>query len=150
MRVVLDSNVLARAVASPEGPAGDVLERISADHVLIVSLELLAELTRVLSYDRVRRLHQRSDDAIAEFIDSLAAGAVVVPLPGSLARVVPHDPDDDFLVATALAGNANVLCTRNRHLFHEQVVAYCRDYAIEVIDDLALLARLREGGHPST
>jgi uncharacterized protein len=143
MRIVLDTNILARAVAAPRGPAGELFERICAGQVLVVSLELLAELARVLAYERVRRMHRLTDNGIEEFVESVEAGAVVVSLPSDLPRVVPHDPDDDVLVATAIAGEANVLCTRNRHLFHETVVAYCRECAIEVMDDIRLLARLR-------
>lgn len=143
MRVVLDTNVLARAVASPSGPAGEVFERIAADHRLVVSLGLLSELGRVLAYPRVRRLHRRSDDEIAELVNSIGSGALAVSLPALVPRIVPDDPDDDMLVATAVAGRANVLCTRNRHLFHGQVVAYCRERGIAVMDDIALLDELR-------
>jgi uncharacterized protein len=144
MRVALDTNILARAVSSPTGPAGELFERIAASHVLIVSPELIAELARILSYDRVRRMHQLSDEGINAFIESVESGATVVSLPNPLPRVVPHDPDDDVVVASAIAGGAEALCTRNRHLFHENVVAYCRQHLIEVMDDLELLARMRE------
>ena len=144
MRIVLDTNVLARAMASPRGPAGELFEQTLAGHTLVVSLELLSELTRVLAYPRVRRLHGRGDDEIAEFIDSVESSALVVQLPFPLPRVVPHDPDDDMLVATALAARADVLCTRNRHLFDQQVVSHCEQYGVAVMDDLALLAKLRE------
>ena len=144
MRLVLDTNVLARAMASPGGPAGELFEQTLAGHTLVVSLELLSELTRVLAYPRVRRLHGRGDDEIADFIGSIESIALVVPLPSPLPRIVPHDPDDDMLVATALAGRADALCTRNRHLFHEQVVCHCGQHGVAVIDDLALLVQLRE------
>ena len=149
MRTVLDTNILACAVASPNGPAAEVFERVSADHVLVVSLELLAEVARVLSYDRLRRLHHLSESAIAAFVASIEAGSLIVPLPIPLPRVVPDDSDDDVLVATAVVGHANVLCTRNRHLFHEDVVAYCSRYAIDVLDDVEVLARLRDSQHRS-
>jgi putative PIN family toxin of toxin-antitoxin system len=144
MRVVLDTNVLTRVVVSPGGPAGELFERIATSHVLVVSLEMLAELARVLAYDRIRRIHQLSDSGVAAFIESVESGAAVVAIPSPSPRVVPDDPDDDVIVATAVAGRCHVLCTRNRHLFHERVVAYCREHAIEIMDDLALLARLRE------
>lgn len=143
MRVVLDTNILARAAGSRGGPAGELFEQIAANHVLVVSLELLSELARILSYDRVRRMHQLSEVGINAFIESIESGASVVPLPNPLPRVVPYDPDDDVVVAAAITGGVEVLCTRNRHLFHEDVVAYCRQHAIEIMDDLELLARLR-------
>ena len=92
----------------------------------------------------MRRLHKLSEVEAYDFIASVESGATVVSLPDPVPRVVAHDPDDDMVVATAVVGKADVLCTRNQHLFHESVVAYCREHAIEVMDDLALLARLRE------
>jgi len=71
------------------------------------------------------------------------AGASVVSLPESVPRVVPHDRDDDFVVATAVAGAADVICTWNKHLYHEDVIGYCRNHAIEVLHDPTLLTMLR-------
>ncbi len=144
MRVVLDTNILARAAGSRNGPAGELFERILADHVLVVSLDLLAELARGLSYNRVRRMHQLGDAEIEAFIESIESGGTLVSLPTSIPRVVPHDPDDDAVVATAVAGQVQVVCTRNRHLFHEDVVAYCRQRGLEIMDEIELLNRLRE------
>lgn len=144
MRAVLDTNVLARVVMSPGGPAAEVFDRICADHVLVICAQMLTELSRVLSYERVRRVHGLDDDAIEEFVDRIATGSLTIPLPHPLPRVVPTDADDDCVVATAVAGQAEVLCTRNlKHLAHPDVVAYCRQHAIEIMDDLALLKRLR-------
>ena len=144
MRVVLDTNILTRAIASPAGPAGKLLDWIAAQHALLFSPETLSELARVLAYDRVRVLHQKSDAGIGAIINRFETSATLVPLATPPPRIVPHDPDDDIVVATAVAGGADVLCTRNRHLFHESVVAYCRDHGVEIMDDLSLLQKLRQ------
>jgi putative PIN family toxin of toxin-antitoxin system len=146
MRVVLDTNILARAAGSRDGPASELFERLCASHTLIVSSELLSELARVLSYDRVRRMHQLGESGIEAFIENIESGATMVSLPDPLPRVVPDDSDDDVVVATAVAGKGDVLCTRNRHLFHESVIDYCRQCAVEVMDDIGLLSRLRDIG----
>jgi putative PIN family toxin of toxin-antitoxin system len=143
MRAVLDTNVLVRAMASPSGPAGELFERVSADHVLVASLELLEELSRVLGYDSVRRIHQRTDVDITEFLASVGGGATVVPLPTPLPQIVPGDPKDDLVVATAVAGKADVICTLDRHFYQDSVQDYCRQRMIEIMDDVQLLARLR-------
>lgn len=57
----------------------------------------------------------QGDDEIAEFIGSVSIPRVM-KLTSTLPRVVSHDPDEDMLVATALAARADVLCTRNRQL----------------------------------
>jgi putative PIN family toxin of toxin-antitoxin system len=146
MRIVLDTNVLARAAGSRTGPAGELFERVAAAHALIVSQELLTELGRVLSYDRLRRVHRLGEADVNEFIESVKGGASLVSLPDPPPRIVPYDSDDDIVVATAIAGGADTICTRNRHLFHEEVVAYCGQYGIEILDDISLLGALRELG----
>jgi uncharacterized protein len=144
MRAVLDSNVLARAVYSAGGPAEECVRRLHPPHALITSLALLDELRRVLHYPRLRRVHGFDDEKIERVVTALRVAAACVEVPGdAIAHVVPHDPDDDLVVATAVAGKADVLCTRNRHLFHPAVVAYCRQRSIEIVEDIELLARLR-------
>ncbi|MBW3539126.1 MAG: putative toxin-antitoxin system toxin component, PIN family [Planctomycetes bacterium] len=143
MRVVLDTNILARVACSPRGPAGEVFDRIAADQLLILSSELLSELARVLAYERLRRIHKLDDPEIEQFVQRVEAGSLVVALPDPLPRVVPDDPDDDPLVAAAVAGGADAICTRNRHLFHPDVLDYCRRHGIRVLSDLDLLTELR-------
>ena len=144
MRTVLDTNVLVRAMASPSGPAGGLFERISANHVLVESLEMLTELSRALGYEWVRRIHQRTDVEITEFLASVERGATVVDVPKPVPRVVPGDPKDDMVVATAVAGRADVLCTLDHHFYQDNVREYCRERMIEIMDDVELLARLRK------
>lgn len=142
IRAVLDTNVLTRVAASPSGPAAEVFERLQSGHLLVSSAPLLMELARVLSYERVRRLHGLDDVAINAFVNRIERASLIVTLPSRLPRVVPHDLDDDVVVATAVAGRAGFLCTWNRHLCHDDVVAYCEARSIQVVDDPELLRRL--------
>jgi putative PIN family toxin of toxin-antitoxin system len=146
MRAVLDSNVLARAVYATGGPAEEVVQRLAAPpHVLIVSAFLLTELRRVLRYPRLRRVHGFDDQKIERVVAALESFAAIVDVrEADVVRVVPHDPDDDHVLAAAVVAGADVLCTRNKHLFHETVVAYGRQYAVEIMSDIELLERLRQ------
>ena len=60
------------------------------------------------------------------------------PLP-----VVSHDPNDDPIIATALAGPADVLCTLDRHMHHASVRSFCAAQGIRVLTDIELLSVLR-------
>jgi len=76
---------------------------------------------------------------------SINASAEVVALPdATLIPTVSVDRDDDFIVATAVLGRADVLCTLDKHLHSPEVVDYCRANRIWVRTDTALLMLLRK------
>ncbi len=98
----------------------------------------------MLGYERLRRMHGWDDTKIAQYVADLQGGALVVqPADESIPRTVPHDPNDDPIVATALAGQADVLCTLDHHLHHADVLAYCASHGIRVLTDSELLAEFR-------
>ena len=144
MRAVLDSNVLARATYSVGGPAEELVQRLAiAPHALILSAELLIELRRVLRYPRLRAVHKFDDERSERSVTILESVAELVSLStADIIRIVPHDPDDDHVVAAAVIAKANVLCMRNKHFYHESVVDYCRQHEIEILDDIELLQSL--------
>jgi len=66
-----------------------------------------------------------------------------VPLPAVTRLHVPNDPRDDALVQTALLGRVEVICTRDRHLQHPDVLTLCQANGTQIIDDVQLLKTLR-------
>jgi predicted nucleic acid-binding protein len=135
MRVTCDTNVLVRVTVRPDGPARAVfLELLSDPHRLVMSEPIVAELSRVLRYERVRRQARVTDDEINSFVSDLQELAESVVL----AELIP-----------AIAGRADVICTRDRHLRHKLVRAYCETYGIRVLSEVELLAELRGARPPS-
>src|SRR5476651_2029189 len=117
MRVTCDTNVLARAALTPAGAASHLLELIVRNHILIISLPILAELLEVLQRPRLSNLYQLDLRTTHRFIGQLHRTAIVVPLPMQLPAIIPRDPRDNPIVMTAVRGNADVLCTLDRHLY---------------------------------
>jgi predicted nucleic acid-binding protein len=69
MRVVLDTNVLARAVRGGTGPAAEVLSIVMVPpHTFILSPFLLSELSRALRYERMRKLHKLDDTQLDVYV----------------------------------------------------------------------------------
>lgn len=144
MRILLDTNILARAASGPPGLAHEVvLAATRPEHTLILSPFLLSELSRVLRYDRLRRVHCLSDTEIDEFIADLQLVAEIHVPPGPLPNVVAADPDDDPVIATAVTGGAEILCTQDRHLHSPAVLTYCQARGVAVLDDQETMRRLR-------
>ncbi len=143
MRVVLDSNVLARATPGKTSAAREVLLLLTQrPHLLIASAPLLAELARILAYPRVRALHGLDDVGLLAYLQALQAGALVV-VPLDPPPVATRDPADDIVIATAVAGQAEVLCTWDRHLHDASVKAQCLSHGVRVLKDVDLLHELR-------
>ncbi len=144
MRAVLDTNILARALPGRTGPAREVLERLSvAPHVLVSAIQLLDELTRALSYPRLRAVHGLDDAGIARYVRDVEAVSLVIPNMGPSVTAVQADPDDNAVIAAAIAGQADVICTRDRHFRNQTVVDFCAQHGIRIVDDIELLNELR-------
>jgi predicted nucleic acid-binding protein len=59
---------------------------------------------------------------------------------------VQADPDDNAVIATAIAGQAEVICTRDRHFHRQDVIDFCSQHGIRILDDIELLNELRASG----
>jgi putative PIN family toxin of toxin-antitoxin system len=107
-RVVLDTNVLVAAAYNPRSASRRVVEAcLSGELTPILSPALRREFEFILN----RAARGRS---YLERLQALLESAEVV-VPDQEPRVVPDDPDDDKLVAAALAAGA-VLVTNDAHL----------------------------------
>jgi putative PIN family toxin of toxin-antitoxin system len=144
MRIVLDSNILVRAAWKADGLASRLLRSIVAGpHRLIVSPFILGEVARVLAYPRIQSRWGLTEERIQQHVNRLAAVAEIVETT-TADRVVQADPDDDFIVQTAIAGRAGALCKRDAHLLAAEVVENCRRHGIRILDDIDLYRTLAE------
>lgn len=111
MRLTLDSNILVRALASPQGTAFRLLDIIRRAHTLVLSRFILDEVERVILYPRLRARYGIAASEAARFTWNLANVADMVE-PVIVRPVVLSDPADDSVLYTAADGKAEVLCTR--------------------------------------
>ena len=109
MRVFLDTNVLVSAVAT-RGLCADVVRLVLAEHELLTGAVNLAELERVLR----DKLHAPAR-TVRELETFLRTHTIVLKPPAVL-DVAVRDPDDRWVLASAVAGAADVLVTGDRDL----------------------------------
>jgi putative PIN family toxin of toxin-antitoxin system len=125
------------------GLARDLLLRlIDSDHVLLLSDEMLYELAKVLRYPRMLVLHGLSERRIFDYVGFLREAAEIVP-PNPLLITPIRDLNDTIVMQTAIIGEANVICTRDRDFFEPPAEPFLRSAGVEVLDDIALMHRLR-------
>lgn len=109
MRVFLDTNVLASAVAT-RGLCADVLREVLTSHELVTSPQVLSELKRIL-----RTKFGVAQDLIDDFI-SLIQQETVLAQPGPLPPVEIDDQDDLPILSAAISGRADAFVTGDKEL----------------------------------
>ena len=115
MRLVADTNVVVSGLLWL-GNSGRVLEAAAYGQVtLYTSPALIAELTGILTTSKLMPRVERSGLALDELLARYLNVAIVVQ-PQTVPRVVPTDPDDDHVIACALAANAELIVSGDSDL----------------------------------
>lgn len=110
MRVVLDTNILFSALISPHGPPDRIYRAWrTARFELITSQIQLNEIRRASRYPKLQAVLQSAK--VGTMINNLQRAVVLEHLD---LEVEADDPDDAFLLAMALAGEADYLITGDR------------------------------------
>jgi uncharacterized protein len=109
MRVLLDTNVLASAVAT-RGLCADVLREVLTRHELVVCPQILLELRRIL-----RDKFRVPREMIANVTALLQQDAVLVQ-PDDLPKLKLKDKDDLGILAAARSGGAQLIVTGDKEL----------------------------------
>lgn len=107
MRVVLDTNVLLSALISPHGPP-DTIYRAwrAARFEVVTSVAQLDELRRASRYPKFKAVLQ--PHRVGTMVNNLQRAVVLEHLPTDIEA---DDPNDAFLLAMAVASEAEYLVT---------------------------------------
>ena len=107
MRVVLDTNVLLSALISPHGPP-DAIYRAwrAARFEIVTSVVQIDELPRASRYPKFKTVLQPHH--VGAMVNNLQRAVILEHLPSDIDA---DDPFDAFLLAMAVAGEAEYLVT---------------------------------------
>lgn len=115
MRLVLDLNTLVSGLLWQGAPRHLVNLARAGRFELVSSAVLMIELDDVLHRDKFVRQIQRAGLTADGMIADLARIAQLV-LPAELPQPVCRDPDDDDVLAAALAGEVDAIVSGDRDL----------------------------------
>jgi putative PIN family toxin of toxin-antitoxin system len=138
MRVVADTNLVVSGLLWHGAPR-EVLDAARSGKIeLFTSIILLAELEDVLGRDKLSNRLKLVGATVPELVRGYAAlGSFVTPL--TIAPVILEDPDDDHVLACAVAAKADVIASGDRHLLT------LKNYeGIYIIRPAELVARISE------
>jgi putative PIN family toxin of toxin-antitoxin system len=132
VKVFLDTNVLVSAYTA-RGICADLLRNILAEHELLTGEVNLVELRHVL-----RDRFHASPELIAT-VEAELRDETIVPKPAKPSPLPIRDPDDRWVLASAVDGNADLLVTGDRDL-----LAIARQAPLAIVDPRGCWDRLRE------
>lgn len=102
---------------------------------------MLFELATVLRYPRIQARFGLKEEEIYEYILFLQQVSKIVTV-DPLLGVPIRDPRDLVVLQTAVAGEADVICTVDSDFHAPATKTFCAILGIEICGDVELLARL--------
>jgi uncharacterized protein len=133
IKCVLDTNVVVSALLWT-GLPNRLFSQNGTEVIFFSSPQLLAELADVLSRSKLHRRIAESGLSAEDFV-RLYAKAIRNVRPAAVPRIAP-DPDDDVVIGTALAANADLIVTGDNGLL--SVGQYHNIRIVSVADALQL------------
>jgi putative PIN family toxin of toxin-antitoxin system len=144
LRVVLDTNILVRAHGRSSTQARELLrELLKHGHCLVISNEILAEVTKVLRYPRFQALYGLTESDLLNYIQFLQSISHVVNLDPQYHAPL-RDPNDLIVLQTAEKGEADFLCTQDADFYDQTTLSYCAARGIEVCNEQMFLLKLAQ------
>lgn len=115
MRAVIDTNLLVGYLITHRPPIAELIDAhlVRGDLMLLTCQVMLAELDRVLRYPRLHRYYDT--ETRVRFVALIAALSEVIGMPAQVPRIC-RDPADDWVIACAVAGGADVIVSGDRDL----------------------------------
>jgi len=111
-----DTNILVRLALSKTSASQRMWDAFTDGQFgLLISESILAEVNRVLHYNRIATRHKLTEEHIQNFLRVLVAQAVITQDLYEVARV-HADPTDNIFLACALEGEADYLVSEDPHL----------------------------------
>lgn len=139
-RAVFDSTVLISAFLRPGGLSDELLSQATEERfVLLLSPGIIAETWRkLLTSTRLQARYRYTDERAHSFCRGLLRISEIVRNVSPLTGVV-RDPNDDMIIACAVAGRADRIVTRDKDLL---VIASYQGVAVSTPEEFRGLLRI--------
>jgi uncharacterized protein len=140
VRAVIDTNIWVSSLLNPSGfPAKLRKSFEEGAFKVIISAPILEELADVLARPRIQGKYEITGDDIKGLLELLEQRAEDVLVLGDVE--ICRDKDDNFVIETAIKGQAEYLVTRDDDIkFDKEVLSYLSRHSITVVSLSKFLA----------
>ena len=116
IRIVLDANQFVSALLKPRSNPAQIISLIREDKVkLLMSEEIISEISNVLLYSKILKRHGKTPEYIAGFIRKLRVVSVMTNV-GLTIDAIEDDPSDNKYLECAVEGGADFIISGDSHL----------------------------------
>lgn len=116
IKAVLDTNILISGFIIKQGACAKIIDTLREKYFLLITSDgLLLEFSRAVHYPRIWDKYKLSKQEVKDYFQALEEGGEVV-CPKKVPKVIPEDPSDDIVLATAVEGKADYLVSGDQHL----------------------------------
>ncbi len=122
MQLLVDADCLIAGTLAPSGACSQLLDHWQGgEFELVVCPNLIAEVRRALLHPRIADKYGISTTEVDNLTQRLREESLLYDDPVEPPRVVQDDPNDDYLVALALAASVDCFVTRDHHFDNVQI-----------------------------
>ena len=117
MRVTADVNILISSTVAPLGIPREIITSWRNGNLeLVISSGIIVEVEEKLHYSRIQKRYNLTEQEIQTAIATLKTGAQLIPVSPQEIISITGDPEDDYVLATAVLGKADYLITGDKKL----------------------------------
>ncbi|MEO7819335.1 MAG: PIN domain-containing protein [Actinomycetota bacterium] len=136
----MEADCLIAGTLASSGAAHDLLDLWEDGRFeLIACPNIIYEVEKSLRHPRIANKYGITQQEAKSFGHRLSEEGMLVNDPKNPPRIVPDDPNDDYLIALGLGTEASFLVTRDHHF------AKVRIPSLPIVSPRQMLDRLRDG-----
>jgi len=117
LKVVMDTNVLISGILWRGIPFELLRWTEKGNLIIYTSLEILAEVNRVLNYSKFQKYIDREKASPGELFGKIASLCTII-YPKQEVKKICSDKDDQIFLSCALAAKAGILISGDKHLLN--------------------------------
>ncbi len=138
LRAVIDTNLFISGLFAKDALSAQLQNLwINQEFELVTSLEIIREISRVLSYPRIKERFKPREENVRRFFRLIFRKAIISKDVYQTDRIV-DDPTDNKFLACALEKKADYIVSRDPHLRNLK-----HFHGIQIIDATAFIEKVK-------